>query len=121
MLKYLLLCFSLFTPVRMDMLRNFKPFHSCNSQIIAMTPPPGGISSAMVDDDKFLSLKEGCRIDSEVVHHDNGGTTEVVSVTFIKEVKRDKHGNVVRETDTSTPRYQSARKSFFSSSSSKKN
>ena len=113
MLRYLLVCVSLFAPMKAFGLRSFNRSYSDTSQIVCMVPPLGAKPSKMVDNHKSLPLEEGCRIESEVVHHDNGHTTETISVTFTKEVKRDKEGNVIKSTDISKPRYQKARKSFF--------
>lgn len=118
MFKYLLLCFSLFSPMKISWLRNFKTFYSYDNQIVCMVPPLGATSSKIVDNEQ--SLKEGCEINSEIVHHNDGNTTEIITVTFTKKIKRDKHGNVIKETDTSQRMYQSARNSFFSCSSTKK-
>ena len=117
MFKYLLLCLGLLMPIKLPQPRAFRAFASCNSQIVAMVPPPGIATSKNHEGNQLP--EEGCEINSEVVHHNNGGTTEIVSVTFTKKIKRDKSGNIVKETDTSQPRYQKVRDIFFRSSLSK--
>jgi len=84
-----------------------------------MVPPLGAASSKI--DDSSAPLEERCEINSEIVSYNNGNTIETVSVTFTKKVTRDKNGNVIKETDTSQPRFQLTRSRLFSSLVSKKN
>ena len=110
MLRYLFLCFSLFMPMRISTLRSLKTFQSYNNRIVCMVPPPGAHSSKMADSGKLP--EEGCEVNSEIVYHDNGDTTETISITLTKKIKRDQQGNVIKETDTSQPIYKSARDFF---------
>ena len=126
MFKYLFLCFNLLAPVKISTMRSFKTLHSYNSQIVCMVPPAGDIPSKMVN--SAATPSQGCRTSSQTTHNRDGSTTETVTVTCTKKVKRDKDGNVIKETDTSQPRYESGKNTFFNpapkgasgSSSSKK-
>ena len=118
MFKYLFLCFNLLAPVKISTMRSFKTLHSYNSQIVCMVFPFGDVAPKGIKNS--YPSKEGCDMTSEIIHHNDGNTTEIISVSFTKKIKRDKDGNVIKETDTSQPMYQSAKKSFFSSLSGKK-
>ena len=102
-------------PIKLPQPRAFRAFASCNSQIVAMVPPPGGLSSKIIN--SAATPSQGCRTTSQTIHHRNGTTTETVTVTCNKKIKRDKHGRIIKQTDTSQPRYQSAQNGFFGSSS----
>ena len=113
MLKYLFLCFSLLVPAKVSAGGNFGKFYPKNTQIICMAPPPGNSYSKVSESTRLP--KEGCETNSETIYHSNGDTTENISITFTKEIKRDRHGNVIRESDTSRGGFSSANKSFFKS------
>ena len=116
MLKYLFLCLSLFVPVKISKLSSYSSVHNDSSQLIAMAPPPGGAYSRMNND--LESLKEGATIKSEKITHNNGDTTELITITITKKEVRNSKGEVVKVTDLSKPEIQSAKKIFFDSSSS---
>lgn len=80
MLRYLFLCFSLFMPMRISTLRSLKTFQSYNNWIVCMVPPPGAHSSKMADSGKLL--EGGCEVNSEIVYHDNGDTTDTTRPDF---------------------------------------
>lgn len=81
-----------------------------------MVPPPRYIhSEASI---RSESLKKGCEVNCEVITYKNGNTVENVSVTFTKKVKRDKNGEIIKQTNISLPRFQSVRKMFFGNLSS---
>lgn len=110
MLRYLFLCFTLFPTMKIATLRNFKTFHFYNHQVICMVPPGDLVSKAV---NSATTPNQGCRTSSQTRHNRDGTTTEHVTITCSKKIKRDKRGNVIKETDTSQPRYQSGQNTFF--------
>ena len=110
MFKYLFLFFSLFVPVKISTLNNFKiPFLS-SSHLVAIASP-GGTSSKLHDN--LEPLPEGCTVNTDTVTHNDGSTTEIVTITMTKKERRDKHGRVIKVTDTSRPDFQAVNDMFF--------
>ena len=113
MLRYLFLCFSLFMPMRISTLRSLKTFQSYNNRIVCMVPPPGDLPSKMLN--SAATPSKGCRTSSQITHNRDGTTTERITMTCNKEVKRDQEGNVVKQTDTTRPDFESGKNMFFGS------
>ena len=83
MKKFLFLFFPLLVPVRISQLSNSRHFYVQPSHLITMAPPPpGGAHSRM--NNNFKSLKEGATIKSEKITHNNGNTTEFITITITK-------------------------------------
>ena len=74
----------------------------------------GNMTSKVIN--SAASPTEGCRTRSEIIDHNNETTTEVVTMTCSKKIKRDKNDNIKTQSDTSKPKYKKSINRFTNSS-----
>lgn len=89
-----------------------------------MVPPPGNIPTNAIN--SAATPNEGCRTTSTSTYHNDGSVTTSTTMTCNKRETKNKDGKVSKATDTSQPKFEAAKQSFFNTktkgaSSSNKN
>nr|AYR06196.1 hypothetical protein [Renouxia sp.] len=111
MIKYFGFLMSLLNPFGFIQSGAFVQSSVSKPSVVAMAPSPGDLPSKMAN--SAATPSEGCRHATQSQIHQDGSRTETVTMTCSKKRKYDKAGNLVKETDTSKPKYETAKSLFF--------